>query len=187
MSSPQQPQVKSNPNSTNQSTQPTLSWETVLKSPRIEKIHVDYVLSHINDAPQVPVEFVYQFASNVKISYPRSIAISGIGAVVGSILALRYAKEGIRYFITTQEVLDANEKSPLYLSKYALESLTKIYQSADVVTLNLGEFEKIKLLLSEGGIYISGLPYELTVQISQLAGFGRLWHFSPIKQKLYVF
>jgi hypothetical protein len=83
-------------------------------------------------------------------------------------------------------VLDADEKSQLYLSRYALERLSKIYQS-EVITLKLGEFETIKLLLQQGGIYISGLPYELVIQISQLAGFGKLWHYSPIHKKFFVF
>ncbi len=56
-----------------------------------------------------------------------------------------------------------------------------------MITIDLGEFEKIKMLLSYGGIYVSGLPYELVVEIAQLAGFGRLWHFSNISRKFYVF
>ena len=194
MSSPHspQPQVKSNPNSTNQtnasSTQQTLSWEVILKSPRIEKQHIDFALSHINDAPKMPVEFVYnQLITDIKFFPPTSITVSGVGGVIGSVLALKYAREGVKYFITTQEVLDADEKSPLYLSKYTLERLSEIYHGAEVIVLKLNEFEKIKLLLQYGGIYISGLPYELVIQISQLAGFGRLWHFSPIQRKFYVF
>jgi hypothetical protein len=182
------PQVKSNPKSdqTN-STQPILSWETVLRSPRIEKQHIDFALSHISDAPQIPVEFVYsKVSTDVKISNPTSIAISGVGGVIGAILALRYTRE-VRYFVTTQEVLNANEKSPLFLAKYALELLEKKHSYAQIITIDLGEFEKIKVLLSNGGVYVSGLPYEVVIQVAQLAGFGRLWHFSPIKQRFYVF
>lgn len=187
MTTPQQPQVKSNPNSTNQTTSQTLSWEVILKSPRIEKQHVDFALSHINDVPQMPVEFVYnQLVTDIKISPPASIAISGAGGIIGAILVLRHTIS-LKYFITTKEVLSADEKSPLFLAKYALELLSKKYNDTEVITIELNEFEKIKLLLSHGGIYISGLPYEITVQVSQLAGFGRLWHFSPVKQKFYVF
>jgi hypothetical protein len=176
------PQAKSNSNSTNQ----TLNWEAILKSPRIERQHVDFALSHINDAPLLPYEFVYQFASDIKISYPHSIAISGIGGIIGAILSIKYTDD-ISYFITTEEVINATENSPLFLARYSLEKLSQIYQSAEVIILKLNEFEKIKLLLKNGGIYISGLPYELVVQLSQLAGFGRLWHFSNISRKFYVF
>jgi len=192
MSSPQQPQVKSNtnpqaktnpnPNSTNQS---TLSWETILRSPKIEKQHIDFALNHIENAPLLPYEFVYSQFSDVKISYPHSIAISGVGGIIGAILAIKYSNN-ISYFVTTEEVINATENSPLFLARYSLEKLSKIYQD-EVIILKLNEFDKIKLLLQHGGIYISGLPYELTVQIAQLAGFGRLWHYSPIKQKFYVF
>jgi len=183
------PQVKSNPNSTNQTNaSQALSWEVILKSPRIEKQHIDFALSNINDAPKMPVEFVYnRLITDIKFFPPTSIAVSGVGGVIGSVLALKYAREGVKYFITTQEVLDADEKSPLYLSKYTLERLSEIYHGAEVIVLKLNEFEKIKLLLQQGGIYISGLPYEVAVQIAQLAGFGRLWHFSNISRKFYVF
>jgi len=165
-----------------------MSWETLLKTPKIERQHIDFALSHINDAPKMPVEFVYnQLITDIKFFPPTSITVSGVGGVIGSVLALKYAREGVKYFITTQEVLDADEKSPLYLSKYTLERLSEIYHGAEVIVLKLNEFEKIKLLLQYGGIYISGLPYELVIQISQLAGFGRLWHFSPIQRKFYVF
>ncbi|ALG96983.1 hypothetical protein [Sulfolobus monocaudavirus SMV3] len=187
MTTPQQPQVKSNPNSTNQTTSQTLSWEVILKSPRIEKQHVDFALSHINDAPQMPVEFVYnQLVTDIKISPPASIAISGAGGIIGAILVLRHTIS-LKYFITTKEVLSADEKSPLFLAKYALELLSKKYNDTEVITIELNEFEKIKLLLKQGGVYISGLPYELVVQLSQLAGFGRLWHYSSIQRKFYVF
>ncbi len=187
MSSPQvktnsQPQVKTNPNSTNQ----TLNWETILRSPRIEKQHIDFAIAHIDDAPLLPYEFVYQFASDVKISYPHSIAVSGIGGIIGAILSIKHTNT-ISYFVTTEEVINATESSPLFLARYSLEKLSQIYQSAEVIILKLNEFEKIKLLLQQGGIYISGLPYEVAVQIAQLAGFGRLWHYSPINKKFYVF
>ena len=192
MSSPHspQPQVKSNPNSTNQtnasSTQQTLSWEVILKSPRIEKQHIDFAIAHIDDAPKMPIEFIYsQVATDVKISYPHSVAISGVGGVIGAILSIKYTND-ISYFVTTEEVINATENSPLFLARYSLEKLSKIYQS-EVIILKLNEFEKIKLLLKNGGIYISGLPYELVVQLSQLAGFGRLWHYSSIQRKFYVF
>ncbi len=182
MSSPQ-PQVNTKTNSTNQ----TMSWETLLKTPRIEKQHIDFAIAHIDDAPQLPVEFVYsQVATDVKISPPTSVAISGVGGVIGAILVLRYTTD-IKYFITTKEVLNADEKTPLYLSRHALELLSKRYDSTEVITIELNEFEKIKLLLKQGGIYISGLPYEITIQFAQLAGFGRLWHFSNISRKFYVF
>ena len=98
---------------------------------------------------------------------------------------MKYAKGNIR-FITTKEIINADEKSPLFLAKYALELLKKKY-NAQIITIELDEFEKMKLLLQDGGIYISGLPYEITIQIAQLAGFGRLWHYSPIQRKFYVF
>jgi hypothetical protein len=190
MSSPQvktnsQPQAKTNPNSTNNSTNQTLNWETILKSPRIERQHVDFALSHINDAPVIPYEFVYQFASDVKISYPHSIAISGIGGIIGAILSIKYT-DNVTYFVTTEEVINATESSPLFLARYSLEKLSKIYQS-EVIILKLNEFEKIKLLIKEGGIYVSGLPYELVIEVAQLAGFGRLWHYSAIQRKFFVF
>jgi len=183
MSSPHPPQVKSNTNQTNST---ALSWEAILKSPRIEKQHIDFAINNLRTAPQLPYEFVYSQFTDVKISSPTSVAISGVGGVIGAVLVLRYT-ETVRYFVTTQEVINTDEKSPLYLSKYALERLSQIYQSTEVIILKLNEFEKIKLLLQQGGIYISGLPYELTVQIAQLAGFGRLWHFSPVQQKFFVF
>ncbi|ALG97063.1 hypothetical protein [Sulfolobus monocaudavirus SMV4] len=185
MSSPS-PQVKSNPKSNQTNTNSTLTWDTILRSPRIEKQHVDFAINNLETAPQLPVEFVYsQVATDVKISPPTSVAISGVGGVIGAILVLRHTTT-VKYFVTTQEVLDSDEKSPLYLSKYTLERLSKIID-AEVVVLKLNEFDKIKLLLKEGGVYISGLPYELVVQLSQLAGFGRLWHFSNISRKFYVF
>jgi len=163
-----------------------MSWETILKTSRIERQHIEYAISHSEDAPMLPYEFVYsQVDSNMKIFPPTSIAISGVGGVIGAILAMKYAKGNIR-FITTKEVINADEKSPLFLSNYALELLKKKY-NAQVITLELNEFEKIKLLLSQGGVYISGLPYEITIQFAQLAGFGRLWHYSPIQRKFYVF
>jgi len=189
MSSPHspQPQVKSNPNSTNQTNSSTqMSWETLLKTPRIERQHIEYAISHSDDAPMLPFEFVYrQIDSDIKIFPPTSIAVSGSGGIIGAVLVMKYAKDNIR-FITTKEVINADEKSPLFLSKYALELLKKKY-NAQVITIELNEFEKIKLLLSQGGIYVSGLPYELTIQVSQLAGFGRLWHFSPVHRKFFVF
>jgi len=186
------PQVKSNShvntNTTNQtnSTQ-ALSWEVILKSPKIERQHIEYTISHSEEAPMVPFEFVYsQVDSNMKIFPPTSIAVSGVGGVIGAILVMKYAKGNIR-FITTKEVINADEKSPLFLSRYALELLKKKYSHAQIITIDLGEFEKIKMLLSQGGIYISGLPYEIVVEVAQLAGFGRLWHYSPIHRKFYVF
>ena len=185
MSSPH-PQVKqTNSNQANSSTQ-AMSWETILKTPRIERQHIEYAVSHSEDAPMLPYEFVYsQVASDIKIFPPTSIAVSGVGGVIGAILAMKYAKGNIR-FITTKEIINADEKSPLFLAKYALELLKKKY-NAQIITIELNEFEKIKLLLSQGGIYISGLPYEITIQTAQLAGFGRLWHFSNINRKFYVF
>jgi hypothetical protein len=174
------PQVKSNPNS-------TLTWETILKSPKITKEHVEYAINNADQAPLLPYEFVYsQIATDVKISYPYTVAVSGTGGIIGAILVLRYATN-IKYFATTKEVLNADEKSPLYLSRYALELLNKRYSSAEVITIELNEFEKIKMLLGYGGVYVSGLPYELVIQIAQLAGFGRLWHFSPVQRKFFVF
>jgi len=184
MSSPQvktnNPQVKSNNSS-------TLTWETILKSPRITKEHVEYAINNADQAPLLPYEFVYSsIATDIKITPPTTIAVSGTGGVIGAILVLRYANTKYLNFITTKEVQNASEESPLYLSKYALELLKKKF-NAQVITIELNEFEKIKLLLSQGGIYVSGLPYELTIQISQLAGFGRLWHFSPVHRKFFVF
>jgi hypothetical protein len=150
---------------------------------------VDFAITNIETAPVIPYEFIYSkfdIASDVKVFPPATIAISGVGGVLGAILVLRYASN-IKYFVTTREVLNASEKSPLFLANYALELLSKKYASAEVITLELNEFDKIKLLLQHGGFYISGLPYELAIQLSQLAGFGRLWHFSPIKQKFFVF
>ena len=192
MSSPQvksnpQPQVKTNPNSTNQTNASQITWETILRSPRIEKQHVDFAINNAEQAPQVPVEFVYnKLVTDTKIFSPASVAVSGAGGIIGAILVLRHTIS-LKYFITTKEVLNADEKSPLYLSRYALELLSKKYSDTEVITIDLGEFEKIKMLLSYGGIYVSGLPYELTVQIAQLAGFGRLWHFSPMQRKFFVF
>jgi hypothetical protein len=192
MSSPQvksnpQPQAKTNPNSTNNSTNQTLTWETILKSPKIEREHVVFAINNAEQAPQMPVEFVYnKLVTDTKIFSPASVAVSGAGGIIGAILVLRYASN-IKYLVTTKEVLNADEKSPLYLPRYALDLLSKKYSDIEVITLELNEFEKIKMLLSYGGIYVSGLPYEITIQIAQLAGFGRLWHFSNISRKFYVF
>jgi len=190
MSSPQvkTPQVKqtnSNQTINNSSTQ-AMSWEAILKTPRIERQHIEYAINNAEQAPKLPVEFVYSQFADVKISYPTSIAISGIGGIIGAILALKHTTN-IKYFITTEDVINASESSPLFLAKYSLERLSKIYQGTEVIILKLNEFEKIKLLLQNGGIYISGLPNELSIQIAQLAGFGRLWHYSPIQQKFFVF
>jgi len=189
MSSPSQ--VKSNPksNQTNSTTTNSnqISWETILRSPRIEKQHVDFAINNAEQAPLLPYEFVYsKVATDVKVFPPASVAVSGVGGVIGAILVLRYVTNRYLNFLTTKEVLNADEKSPLYLSRYTLELLKQKY-NAQIITIELNEFEKIKLLLSQGGIYISGLPNEIIVQIAQLAGFGRLWHYSPIKQKFYVF
>jgi len=146
---------------------------------------VDFAINNAEQAPVIPYEFVYSQFASVKISPPTTIAISGIGGIIGAILVLRYMS-AVKYFITTKEVINADEKSPLYLSKYALELLKKKY-NAQVELIELNEFEKIKLLLRQGGIYISGLPYEVVIQLSQLAGFGKLWHYSPIHKKFYVF
>lgn len=189
MSSPHspQPQVKSNPNSTNQTNASQITWETILRSPRIEKQHVDFAINNAEQAPQVPVEFVYnQLVTDARISSPASVAVSGAGGIIGAILVLRHTIS-LKYFITTKEVLSADEKSQLFLAKYALELLSKKYNDTEVITIELNEFEKIKLLLKQGGVYISGLPYELVVQLSQLAGFGRLWHYSSMQRKFYVF
>jgi len=189
MSSPQvNPQVKSNTN-TNQtnSTQISWSWDTILRTPKIEKEHVDFVINNAEQAPLLPYEFVYsKVATDVKVFPPATVAISGAGGIIGAILVLRHTTS-LKYFVTTKEVVNADEKSPLFLAKYALELLSKKYNDTEVVTLDLNEFEKIKMLLQHGGSYISGLPYELVVQLSQLAGFGRLWHFSNINRKFYVF
>ena len=185
-----QPQVKSNSNKSNSKSDQTntnLTWEEILRATRIDKQHIDFAIAHIDTAPVIPYEFIYnQFASDVKVFHPASIAVSGTGGVIGSVLALRHAR-AVKYFVTTQEVLNSNEKSPLFLAKYALELLSKKYSDVEVITIELNDFEKIKLLLSQGGIYVSGLPYELTIQVSQLAGFGRLWHFSPVHRKFFVF
>jgi len=183
MSSPHQ--VNSNTNQTN-STQ--ITWETILRSPRIEKQHIDFAMSHIEDAPQLPYEFVYDQFAGVKVSPPTAIAISGVGGIIGAVLVLKHSTniKYIKYFVTTEDVINSSEGSPLFLAKYALERLSKTID-AEVIVLKLNEFEKIKLLLQYGGIYISGLPYELVIQISQLAGFGRLWHFSSFQRKFYVF
>jgi len=185
-----QPQVKSNSNKSNSKSDQTntnLTWEEILRATRIDKQHIDFAIAHIDTAPVIPYEFIYnQFASDVKVFHPASIAVSGTGGVIGSVLALRHAR-AVKYFVTTQEVLNSNEKSPLFLAKYALELLSKKYSDVEVITIELNDFEKIKLLLSQGGIYVSGLPYELIIQIAQLAGFGRLWHFSSIQRKFFVF
>ena len=189
MSSPH-PQVKSNPQpqaKTNPNSNQTLTWETILKSPRITKEHVEYAINNADQAPLLPYEFVYSsIVTDIKITPPTTIAVSGTGGVIGAILVLRYANTKYLNFVTTKEVQNASEESPLYLSKYALELLKKKF-NAQVITIELNEFEKIKLLLSQGGIYISGLPYEITIQTAQLAGFRRLWHFSNLNRKFYVF
>jgi len=183
MSSPHPPQVKSNTNQTNST---ALSWEAILKSPRIEKQHLDFTIDHIETAPQLPYGFVYDQFAGVKVSPPTAIAISGVGGIIGAVLVLKHSTKNIKYFVTTEDVINSSESSPLFLAKYALERLSKTID-AEVIVLKLNEFEKIKLLLQYGGIYVSGLPYELVIQISQLAGFGRLWHFSPLQRKFYVF
>ena len=183
MSSPHPPQVKSNTNQTNST---ALSWEAILKSPRIEKQHLDFTIDHIETAPQLPYGFVYDQFAGVKVSPPTAIAISGVGGIIGAVLVLKHSTKNIKYFVTTEDVINSSESSPRFLAKYALERLSKTID-AEVIVLKLNEFEKIKLLLQYGGIYVSGLPYELVIQISQLAGFGRLWHFSPLQRKFYVF
>ncbi len=180
------PQVKSNPNSANQTNaSQALSWETILRSPRIERQHIEYAISHSEDAPQLPYEFVYDQFTGVKVSPPTAIAISGVGGIIGAVLVLKHSTN-IKYFVTTEDVINSSEGSPLFLAKYALERLSKTID-AEVIVLKLNEFEKIKLLLQYGGIYVSGLPYEIIIQVSQLAGFGRLWHFSPVHRKFFVF
>jgi len=168
----------------NQTQNQTLNWDSILKTGKIEIQHIDFAIDNINTAPSLPYESVYK-AFTDKIYYPTAIAVSGAGGVIGAILSLKYASSSIT-FITTEEVLDASQNSQLYLAKYALEKLQKIF-SSEVIIIKLNEFDKIKTLLRAGGIYISGLPYEITIQIAQLAGFGKLWHFSNIQRKFYVF
>ena len=161
------------------------SWNDLLNLKQIDTNAIDFALSHLDQAPVMNVVTVYsQF--NVKPRPPSSFAVSGAGGVIGAMLALRHAKE-VRYFITTEEVVKADSKSPLYVARYALEKLKAIYQNAEVVTIKLGEFDKIKAILSSGGVYVSGLPYEIAIQLAQLAGFGKLWHFSPVHKVFYVF
>ncbi|MFP3226928.1 MAG: hypothetical protein RXQ80_08440 [Sulfolobaceae archaeon] len=163
----------------------TLNWETLLSSNKIEIQHVDFALNNIDSAPKLPYEFVYKQFSD-KVYSPEAIAISGSGGVIGAILSIKYANN-ISYFITTEDVLKATQTSPLFLAKYALDKLSKIYPNTDIIVLRINDFDKIKMLLKTGGIYISGLPYEIIIQISQLAGFGKLWHYSPTYKKFYVF
>jgi hypothetical protein len=165
--------------------QTQINWETLLASNKIEVQHVDFALNNIDSAPKLPYEFVYKQFSD-KIYYPEAIAISGSGGVIGAILSTKYAYNNISYFITTEDVIKATQNSPLFLAKYALEKLSKIYQNAEVIILRINDFDKIKMLL-KGGIYISGLPYEIVVQLAQLAGFGKLWHYSPFYKKFYIF
>jgi hypothetical protein len=181
------PQVKSNPKPNQINTNSTLTWDDILRTPRITKEHVEYAINNADQAPLLPYEFVYSsIATDVKITPPTTIAVSGAGGIIGAILVLRHTIS-LKYFVTTKEVVNADEKSPLFLAKYALELLNKRYDSVEVITIELNEFEKIKLLLSKGGIYVSGLPYEVTIELAQLAGFGRLWHFSPVQRKFFVF
>ena len=163
----------------------TLNWDSILSSNKIEIKHIDFAIDNINTAPSLPYESVYK-AFTDKIYYPTAIAVSGAGGVIGAILSLKYASSSIT-FITTEDVINAVQSSPLFLAKYSLEKLSKIYQNAEIIVLKLNEFDKIKTLLRAGGIYISGLPYEITIQIAQLAGFGKLWHFSNIQKKFFVF
>jgi hypothetical protein len=164
--------------------QTQINWETLLNINKIEVQHIDFAINSINTAPLVPYEFVYKQFSD-KVYYPEAIAISGAGGVIGAILSTKYTNN-ISYFITTEDVIKASQNSPLFLAKYALEKLSKIYPNAEVIILRINDFNKIKMLL-KGGIYISGLPYEIVVQLAQLAGFGKLWHYSPIHKKFYVF
>jgi hypothetical protein len=161
------------------------TWDSILKAGKIEIQHIDFAIDNINTAPSLPYESVYK-AFTDKIYYPTAIAVSGAGGVIGAILSLKYASPSIT-FITTEDVINASQSSPLFLAKYSLDRLSKIYQNAEIIVLKLNEFDKIKTLLRAGGIYISGLPYEITIQIAQLAGFGKLWHFSNIQRKFYVF
>jgi len=161
------------------------SWESLLKTSKIEINVLDFAIDNINTAPSLPYEFVYK-AYTDRIYYPKAIAISGAGGVIGAILSTKYS-DNISYFITTEDIINASQNSPLFLAKYALEKLSKTYPNAEVIALGLNEFDKIKTLLREGGIYISGLPYEIVIQLSQLAGFGKLWHFSNIHKKFYIF
>jgi hypothetical protein len=164
--------------------QTQINWESLLNTSKIEIKHIDFAINNINTAPTLPYEFVYKQFSD-KIYYPKAIAISGAGGVIGAILSTKYAD--LSYFITTEDVINASQNSPLFLAKYALDKLSKIYPIAEVIVLRLNDFDKIKMLLKTGGVYISGLPYELIIQIAQLAGFGKLWHFSNIHKKFYVF
>ena len=161
------------------------SWSDLLNLRQIDKQAIDFAIDHLSEAPKFSAVVVYsQF--NVRARPPSTIAISGAGGIIGALLALKHTND-VKYFLTTEEVLSSNEKSPLYLAKYAIEKLKMIYPNTEVVTLKLGEFDKIKAILSSGGVYVSGLPYEVVIQISQLAGFGKLWHFAPLQKVFYVF
>ncbi len=160
-------------------------WKKILNSSRITKEQIDYVIDYVANNKIIPISIPIESVYNYRIFPPRSIAVSGVGGVIGAILALKNADE-VKYFITTEEVMNADEKNPLYLSKYTLDKLQNIY-AARVVQIKLNDFNTIKSLLRSGGIYISGLPYEVAVQIAQLAGFGKIWHFSNINKKFYVF
>ncbi|AON96445.1 structural protein [Acidianus two-tailed virus 2] len=166
-------------------------WEKILApGSRITKDFVDFAIDNLESAPDVPYEFMYsEFSPASKIYQPTTIAVSGVGGIIGALLALKRALQygGPKYYVTTEEVIKASDpKSPLYLANYALNRLLQVYP-AQVVTIKPDDFDKIKTLLSSGGVYISGLPNETLIPISQLSGFGRIWHYSPIQKKFFVF
>ncbi len=158
------------------------TWADVLSAQRISKEHVDFALAFIDQAPRLEYTVISPAA---KVYPPRAIAVSGVNAIIASVLATRHS-DVVSYIITTDEVLNAHDGSPLYLANYAARRLAEKF-NAELLTLHVGEYDKLKTLLSAGGIFVSGLPYELAIFISQLAGFGKIWHYSPTHRKFLVF
>lgn len=67
----------------------SLSWEEILRTNRIETRHIDWAINNIDSAPVVPYEFVYKDFSS-KVYRPVSISVSGVGGVIGALLALKH-------------------------------------------------------------------------------------------------
>jgi hypothetical protein len=154
----------------------------ILKKRSLTPEDVDIVLR--SGIPKVPIIHVTrEIYSN--IAPLTTIAVGGPGGAVGALFALSYANP-LKYVITTKDVLSG--KIPV--SKKVLDYITANY-NIQVINLDALDYKQLintfLVLLRTGGIYVSGLPTLYLILLSQLAGFGKLWHFDNEKELFYVF
>ncbi len=155
----------------------------VLRKRNLTPEDVDIVLSKI-PLPKVPMIHVTR-EIYPNISPLATLAVGGPGGAIGALFALSYATP--KYIITTKDVLSGK----IAVSKKVLDYMVENY---NVQVINLDALTDYKqlintflTLLRAGGIYVSGLPTIYLILLSQLAGFGKLWHFDNENELFYVF